>query len=157
MKSAIISWVGSFIWDSSCEGTYHIGKQQRLRRACSLSRAFAVHSQYSEQEEASDKEPNIWPHWMLEHAVQRKRNHAKLRFHETAHLFSWWAAGRDENLPINFLWFYSPIWAACPRLARFFCLTASLILSTSCWYLRNKLGNVQLWFGRETDKAGIWD
>ena len=58
-----LKWVSSFEY-----GTYHIGEQQRFRRASASVQyrqsLCCSHMQYLELDEASDIEPEIWLHWI---------------------------------------------------------------------------------------------
>ena len=58
-----LNWASS--WDY---GTYHIGDQRRLRRACASAQSRQnlrySHTQRKEDDEGSDKKSDIKPHWM---------------------------------------------------------------------------------------------
>ena len=54
-------------------GTYHIGDQRRVRRACAStqscqSRRYS-HTRSMEVDEGSDQKSDIYPHWMAVHAL----------------------------------------------------------------------------------------
>ena len=63
-------------WASTWDfGTYHIGDQWRLRRACastdstqSRQSLHCSHTWSMEVDEGSDQKSDIWPHWMTAHA-----------------------------------------------------------------------------------------
>ena len=65
-----------WIWASPCEkGSYHTDEHRRLRQACTSAQShqslLCLLTQYSEPEEVSDKEHQIWPHsgyWVAVHA-----------------------------------------------------------------------------------------
>ena len=74
-------------WASSCENsTYHICEQWRLRRACASGQSRqslrCSLTQYRELKETSDKELEIWTHWIAVHAnlKERKPHNAKVLY-----------------------------------------------------------------------------
>ena len=74
------------IWASPCEkGTYHICRQPWLRQACtsvqSCQSLCCSLSKYMGLEEASDKEPRLWPYWAVHaHLNDLKPHNAKASF-----------------------------------------------------------------------------
>ena len=71
------------IWTDTWEkGTYHTGKQWRLRRACAFAQSHqsrcCLPTQYRNLEGASDKEPD--PFEWLDTRIWRISNHAKVPF-----------------------------------------------------------------------------
>ena len=76
----------TIIWASSWGyGTYHIGDQRRLRRACGSAQSHqslrSSHTWSMEIVEESDQKSDILPHWMTAHArlknefTEDKKNH----------------------------------------------------------------------------------
>ena len=66
LASLIYNW--AVLWE---KGTYPIGEQWRRGRSCVSAWSFqslcCLHTQYTEQVEASGKKPCLWPYWAAAH------------------------------------------------------------------------------------------
>ena len=72
------------------DGTYHIGDQRRLRRACAsaqLRRSLRCSHTFSmEEDEGSDQKSDIYPDWMTAHSRMKKEFTEDRKYHN---LMSW--------------------------------------------------------------------
>ena len=67
-KNVVFIYIWARSWDY---GTYHIGHQRRLRRACasvqSRQSLRCSHTWSNEVDEGSDQKSGTYPHWMAAH------------------------------------------------------------------------------------------